>query len=420
MDELAQRYLLLGLRLDRIAPGFVDSYVGPPELAEIARAEPMPLAAELHAESLALRELVESSEGQTDGQTSDDGLEPLGEHRRAWFLGQLRAMSALARRAGGEQIEYLDLVEELFGIPIRLVPDNDLALVRDRIDSALPGRGSLHQRLADFRATLRVASDVALPAVEASAARFRSATRRDFQLPSHESIDWQPAHDEPWGAHAGFLGDGRTLIRINLDLPSEVTLIAFLASHEAYPGHHAEHVAKEQALIRSAGLGEATLHTMNTPEAVLAEGQADVAREVVMTDAECADELRRIGEMAGVHADWSAAVAVRGALNEMQGAMANAGILLYHDGRPEQEIREYLTDVGTTAPERLDHAMRVLRDPVNSTYTFTYTEGARLIRRWLEVQGQTAGFQRLLSEQLSPTVLIADLAAASVPVGDSA
>ena len=65
-------------------------------------------------------------------------------------------------------------------------------------------------------------------------------------------------------------------------------------------------------------------------------------------------------------------------------------------------------------PDRIDHAIRVLQDPVNRTYSFTYSEGARLIRPWLEVEGQTLGFQRLLSEELSPAVLLRDLAAAGV------
>jgi hypothetical protein len=404
VDELARRYLLLGLRLDRISPGFVDSYVGPPELAEIARGEPEPLAAELHTEALALQDVVAALDG--------DGV--AGDRRRAWFVGQLRSMSALARQAGGEEIAYLDLVEELFGIPIRPVPEADLSAARDGIDAALPGPGSLHERLADLRAAIRVAPDLVVPAVEASASRFRAATRRDFRLPREESIDWQVAHDQPWMAYAGFLGNGRTRIEVNVDLPADVGLIAFWAAHEAYPGHHAEHVTKEQTLATDANLGEATMQTMNTPEAVLSEGQADVGLDVVMTDAELADELRRIGEMAGVRADWAAAVAVRRGLNALQGAMGNAGILLYHDGRSEREVREYLAEVGVRPPDRVDHAICVLRDPVNRTYSFTYSEGVRLIRPWLEIEGQTLGFQRLLAEELSPAVLLRDLAAAGV------
>jgi hypothetical protein len=54
MDDVALRYLLLALRLGRHHPGLVDSYTGPPEIAEaVAGEEPIP-PAELHAEAMRL------------------------------------------------------------------------------------------------------------------------------------------------------------------------------------------------------------------------------------------------------------------------------------------------------------------------------------------------------------------------------
>jgi hypothetical protein len=406
MDELAQRYLLLGLRLDRISPGFVDSYVGPSELREIAASETPAFAAEIHDETLALRELADSLPG-------DD---PDTRRRRDWFHGQLRAMSALARRAGGEEISYLDLVEQLFALPVRRIPEEELAEARRRLDEALPGNGDLQERLAMQRAALRIPPEQAVAATAASAQRFRDISRRDFDLPEREEIEWSAAHDQPWGAYARFLGHGRTSVEINVDLPMEISGAAHLASHEAYPGHHVEHIVKEQTLM-ARDHGEIALRTMNTPEAVLSEGQADLAREVVMSDRELEEELRRIGQAAGINGDWAATVAVRGALNDLiNPAVSNAAILLHHEGRGESEVRSYLLDVGGLPRDRLDHTIRILNDPVNMTYSFTYSEGARLIRPWLELQGQTTGFWRLLSEQLSPAALLADLEAAA-PVG---
>lgn len=54
------------------------------------------------------------------------------------------------------------------------------------------------------------------------------------------------------------------------------------------------------------------------------------------------------------------------------------------------------------------HAIRTTSDPVLSTYPFTYTVGARLIRPWLATVGPIAGFRRLLSQQLSPAQLLAE------------
>jgi hypothetical protein len=257
-----------------------------------------------------------------------------------------------------------------------------------------------------------------LPAIKASADRFRAATKRDFDLPDGEGIDWEEAHDRPWSASASFTGSGWTNILINIDLPLDLAGIAFLASHEAYPGHHAEHAIKERTLIDS-GVGEATLRTMNTPESMLAEGQADIAREVVMSDRELEDELERIGRHAGVDGDWARAVVVHRAERELAAIPVNAVLMLHHDGRPEAEVRAWVQEMSPREPDRLDHLFRSFADPVLSTYPFTYVQGARMIRPWLEAAGQTVGFARLLSEQLSPAQLILELEASHQPATQS-
>jgi hypothetical protein len=399
MDDLARRYVLLCLRLERLVPGFVDSYVGPPELSEAVSSERPPIPAELHDEAMGLR--AEAAELFTVEATAVRGR---------WLDGQLRAIAALARRAGGEEIAYVDLVEQLYGVPIAPIPEVELLAARDRLDVAAPGTGSLAERVAAFRAAHRVSPQRVLPAMKASAERFRSATWRDFDLPDGEGIDWEEVHDRPWSASASFTGSARTTILINIDLPLDVAGIAFLASHEAYPGHHAEHAIKERSLIDS-GVGEATLRTMNTPESMLAEGQADIAREVVMSDRELEDELERIGRQAGIDADWTTAVVIHRAERELAGIHVNAALMLHHDGRPQAEVRAWVQEVSPREPDRLDHMFRSFADPVLSTYPFTYVQGARLIRPWLEVIGQTAGFARLLSEQLSPAQLISELEA---------
>jgi hypothetical protein len=328
--------------------------------------------------------------------------------RGRWMDGQLRSISAQARRVAGEEIAYADLLEALYGMPIAPTPEADLREARDRLDAALPGDGNLGERLAAHKESLRVPPGLVLTAMQGSAARFRAATARDFELPDAEAIDWDEAHDQPWGAEARFRGNGRTHIQVNIDLPLQIPGIAYLAWHEAYPGHHAEHVIKEQMLVNR-GVGEATMRTMNTPEAMLAEGQADVAREVVMTNRELAGEYGRIGLDTGIRGDWARAVEIYLANFALTPVGGNAAFLLQHEGRPLDEVRAWAREMGAMDEQTLEHLFRVLQHPLYRTYPFTYTEGAALIRRWLEVTGQTAGFWRLLSEQLSPSQLLAEL-----------
>jgi hypothetical protein len=400
MDEIAHRYLLLGLRLESHVPGFVDSYVGPADLKAAAEAAAAPPEA-LAEEASALREAVDALPVDTD------------EHRRRrdWFRAQLRAIRALARHAAGEEIGYLDLLEQLFDVRIGPFREERLAAARRRLDDALPPGGSLAERYAAFTKTMELPRERMLNVLRESTGRFRRASLRDFDAPRNEGIDWGEAHDVPWGAEARFEGNGRSLIRLNVDLPRGLGEIAYLASHEGYPGHHLDHITKEQTLIRERGLGEATLRTMNTPESMLAEGLADVGREVVMSNAEVAAELGRIARDAKIQvaaAELDVAVAVMSALREvLDVANGNAAIMLHEDGRPADEVREYLVDQTARPAVHIDQSMRVLTDPIGRTYPFTYSKGSDLIRPWLEVQGQTTGFARLLAEQHTPSELLA-------------
>lgn len=401
MDELARRYILLCLRLGRLDPDFLDSYNGPPELREAVEGGEPPLPAELHDEAMALRAMA------AELMTGD----PAARQRGRWMDGQLRSISAQARRAAGEEIAYVDLLEELYGVPIAPTPEAELREARERMDAALPGEGSLGERMLSYRDALRVPAEQVLTAMQGSAARFRAITARDFDLPDAEGIDWDEAHDQPWGAEARFRGNGRTRIRVNLDQPLPVPGIAYLAWHEAYPGHHAEHAVKERSLVER-GVAEATIRTMNTPEAMLAEGQADVAREVVMTNRELAGEYQLIGRETGIRGDWARIVEVYLANFALTPVGGNAAFLLHRDGRPLDEVRAWTREMGAMDERALDHLFRALQHPLYRTYPFTYTEGAALIRRWLAVTGQTAGFWRLLSEQLAPAQLLFELDAA--------
>ncbi|MEX0626992.1 MAG: hypothetical protein WD402_10640, partial [Chloroflexota bacterium] len=129
MDEIALRYLLLGLRLGRQLPGFVDSYHGPAELSEAVDGEPLTPAAELHDESM-----------QLAGMAAELPADTAALRRRAmWLVAQVGAMGALARWAGGEEIGYVDLVEDLYDIEVQLEPDATFDTARRMLESALPG-----------------------------------------------------------------------------------------------------------------------------------------------------------------------------------------------------------------------------------------------------------------------------------------
>src|SRR6266513_5687428 len=184
MDEVALRYLLLGLRLGRHVSGFVESYFGPAELAEAVEGEPLTPLAELHDEAMQLAGMAAELSAATGAL----------RRRRTWLAAQVQAIAALARWIGGEEIGYVDLVEELYDIEVLLEPDATFDTARDMLEGALPGKGSLRERLAAHDAEARMPEDRVMPAARQLADRLRERTRAQLWLPAGESVQLEEVH----------------------------------------------------------------------------------------------------------------------------------------------------------------------------------------------------------------------------------
>ena len=129
-----------------------------------------------------------------------------------------------------------------------------------------------------------------------------------------------------------------------------------------------------------------------------------MAREVVATDHELGAWLRELVDGLELEIPAEAVereVAVERARGLLRNLTADAALALCQMGLPEPEVRAMLAERALRTDARIDHDLRALREPLGAAYAVSYT-ASRLIASWLEAQGQTAGFARLLREQLSP------------------
>jgi hypothetical protein len=216
---------------------------------------------------------------------------------------------------------------------------------------------------------------------------------------------------EQWVAEMRYLGSRRSQVRVNLDLPVTLARVVELAAHECYPGHHAEAVVKD-ALLVATGHAEATLLLDLAPEAVLHEGMATYAREVVMSDVELAVELERVARRLGLSVAVEAEMVVQRAQRLLVPAIGNAALQLHVDGQAPEAVHRYLGEVGLLAEAQLEATFSLISDPIWGRYFFTYIEGRRLVGEWLVREGQARGYGRLLAEQLTPSQLRVAIGAA--------
>jgi hypothetical protein len=383
-----ERYIELGLRLGRHIDGMVDAYYGPAPVARRVEAEPVLAPARLHDDA---RRLVADL---------DTGAGDLDAHRRRWLRGQVLGLLTTARRLDGEPIEFVDEVSACYGTRPTRVDEEELEAAHRRLDAVLPGSGPLRERLITWREAQAVPVETLNGAIESLADDFRERTTRLFGLPEGEHIDFDLVQNEPWSGFNYYLGELRSRVVINTDLPVLSTSLGHLVAHEAYPGHHTEHSRKEAGLVRQRGHLEETIFLVGTPQCLLAEGLADLGLEVIVPDRAhevVAEHLRPLGIR--YDAEVAEAVADSGELigNAVRG---NVAFLLHADGADADTAIAYAERWGLLPRNRAAKAVEFQTDPTWRTYIFCYIDGLRLCRRF--VDGDASRFERLVTEALLP------------------
>jgi hypothetical protein len=390
VTDVVERYLTLGLRLGRHVDGLVDSYCGPPELAQA-------VAAEQVAEPRALAE--EADELAADLRRSD-----LERQRRGWLGDQLVGLRAYAGVLAGEEISYAEEVRRCYGVSPEPVPEETYRATHARLDELLPGDGSLLERYDAWRSGRRIPPDRIIPALSDLVELLRARTRLLLDLLDGEDVVLEEVNDEPWWAFNYYLGDLRSRIVVNTDTLTTPFDLVGLAAHEAYPGHHTEHAVKEQRLIRDAGRLEEAIQLVPTPQAVVSEGIAEIGLDLLL-DEELARGIADVLARHGLEEDLGLALDVDRARRPIRGLGVDAALIIHEHGGTAAEAQAHVERCGLRTPEQAAQTVRFVTDPTWRAYAVTYSAGQELCGAY--VGGDPARLRTLLTEQVRVVDLLA-------------
>jgi hypothetical protein len=315
-------------------------------------------------------------------------------------------MLAISRGLAGDVLPYREEVRVLFDIEPEATPEAVYDIAIAELDRLLPGDGPIAARMAAWRESYVIAPETARQVVDVILPELRERTKEIVALPEDESIEIQMVSDQPWSGYNWYLGNARSRVDLNTDLPIHAFRLTELLAHEGYPGHHTEHTLKER-LYTVDGLGEHALQLINTPECLISEGIATMAEEMVFSPEELVRFRRERGyPVAGIAGDPEREIAIANARRGLASVPGNAALLLHEEGRDEEEVIAYLRRYGLSTEAEARQRLRFIANPLWRAYIFTYHVGHQLISRWLA--GTTAAerrsrFRRLLTEQVYPS-----------------
>ncbi|HZQ34173.1 MAG TPA: DUF885 domain-containing protein [Mycobacterium sp.] len=388
-DEFVREYLLLGLRFDRVEPGYVDAFTGDPALRRIVDNEPAPDPSALarRAEQL----MTEAPSG-------------LDRDRADFVTAHLRALACAGRKFAGEPVGFVDEVRAYFDVTISKGSEDEYRQAHARLDEALGGSGSLADRMQAHRHHDEIPPERLAECIDAFSSALRDRVRATWPLPDGEVVDYEVVTDKPWSGFNYYLGDYRSRVAVNADLKQQMSNLPRLVAHESYPGHHTEHCRKEAGLVSRRGQAEQKIFLVNTPQCLMAEGLADLALHAAVGRGWGAWAAEIYADL-GLRFDGPRAEALAEASAGLLSVRQDAALMLHDEHRSADDVAAFLKRWLLVDDERARQMLRFLSSPLWRAYISTYVEGYRLLRGWLDAGSLVERFTRLLDEPLIPSAL---------------
>ncbi|WP_184155273.1 hypothetical protein [Sphingobium lignivorans] len=402
LAELARTFLSLALEVGTHEAEYVDAYYGPASLKAAADSAPR--------SRKDLQKAAEAAVVRIDA-LSPALRAPQDQARARALRGFYRAAATRLAMIGGARFPFLDEAEGLFGIRPDLKPLSHYDDLLARLETLLPGPGTLAARVDAFQDRYVVAKDRVPAVMKAAIGECRRRTLAHFDLPADESFDMGFVTDKPWSGYNYYKGAFHSRIEINMDLPARVGRAVDLGCHEGYPGHHVLNIMIERTLVGQRGWKEYQVNPLYSPQSLIAEGSANYGIDLAFPGEEqLAFERDVLFPLAGLDPAGAEALwKVRKATEELGGARMTIA-KMYLDGEVDRATAlELLKTYQLVSAERAEQSLGFIEH--YRSYVINYHLGRTLVHDYVErgAPDEATRWERMrhvLSDAVLPTDLL--------------
>lgn len=404
VDDLAKKYVKLGLVIGEYDPPFVDAYYGPDSLKPVA-----PKSATFPKDSLLKAVNSLSQQIKTITLDTADSL----KQRALWLLAQLKAYERRIRIFSGETSTFDEESKDLFGVQVPAYQEDHFKKVIASLDSMLPGKGSVAERFQTLANKFIIPKNKLDTVFKTSIAECRRRTLQHFDLPANEDFTLEFVTNKSWSGYNYYKGNYKSLIQINTDLDIFIDRAIDVGSHESYPGHHVYNMLLEKNLYAGKGLVEISIYPLFSPQSLIAEGSANYGIEVAFPGNEKIDFCKNILlPLAGLDTTgitlFFNALAIRSQLNYARNEVARG---LINGSMTKEEAMRWLTGYCLYNKATALKSIDFIRD--NRSYVINYNYGMDLVKNYVENRGGTEQnpekrweiFKQLLSNEITTAEL---------------
>ena len=408
MNDIAEKYVKLVLKVGLYKPDYIDAYYGPEEWKPIE-----PDVQDIDSV------LINSLNNETDELLND--LEALKDYKatefeasRYRFLSkQLLSVKGTIFQISGGQFSFNQEAKIFYDAePPKFTTDHFDTII-NKLDSLLPGNGSVTERMNQFRDQFIIPPDKLDAVFTAAINECRERTLQHLQLPENENFKVEYVNNQPWGAYNWYKGNNYSVIQVNTDLPIYIDRAIDLAAHEGYPGHHVFNALLENNLVNKKGWVEYSVYPLFSPVSLIAEGTANYGIDVTFPgDDHIKFEKEVLYPIAGLNPDNADLHYKLMQLTEDLGYAGNEAARNYLDEKwTRQEAVEYLQKYTLSSKDKAGKKIDFYEK--YRSYIINYNFGEDLVRKYVESNGGTADnpgrrwqiFEQLLSSPQTPSGL---------------
>ena len=400
-EKFLKDYVLLALRIDRLfnkeGTYYIDSYIGPESLKTKVEKEELFTAKNLIKDTKRLKNKIDNIKFENS--------------RKKFIKKHLLAFQTILEILNNDNINFKKQVKNILDLDLvwtdEKVFEEGLKLFKD----GLPGSGDLNQRYNKWLQRNTYFFDdnqKMLSLINELIKVVRDYSKNIVNIPNDDVIV-ELVSNKNYGASTRYIGNLKSKLKINKDIPFNFFQAIPLIAHELYPGHHTEFLMKEKYLVHDKGYFENQVFLLNSPQLVVSEGIGEIAFDMIISNdyflSYLVNDIYRKYKIKINDVNLKSLLQAS-RINSID-QIANNAVMMFEDGRSEDEIKKYVGKYTLQPDFMLEHLLSNIKSSqFKKIYSITYYQGKKLVQDYINRGNKIKRFNELLKIQSYPTLLV--------------